>query len=196
MTKRLRLLVFCAGLAVVVAAGLFLVLGGATHAPNSLAGLSGDAGQAAADKADRMAAEILKHPLFTPGRQPPQVRIAKPEPPKLQGRLAGVVLRQDVREALFTRPGGRPVSVKEGEVIDGWTAARIEENQVVLTSSFGEQVVKLTSGTPDEITPGRRPVKKTTPTKNQNPKPGQPPSPGQKPQQVTQAATAGMTGPR
>ena len=193
MTKRLRLLVSCAGLAVLVAAGLFYALNAGHRGPAALAGLSADAGKT--DKADRMVAEILKRPLFTPGRQPPQVRIVKAEPPKLQGRLAGVVLRPDLREALFTRPGGRPVSVKEGEVIDGWTVAKIEENQAVLTSSFGEQTVKLSSGTPDEITPGRRPVKKATPTKNQNPKPAQP-LPGQKPQQVTQAAMAGMTGLR
>jgi hypothetical protein len=143
-----------------------------------------------------MVAEILKRPLFTPGRQPPQVKIVKAEPPKLQGRLAGVVLRPDLREALFTRPGGRPISVKEGEVIDGWTTAKIEASQVVLTSSFGQQIVKLTNGSPDEITPGRRPVKKATPTKAQGAKPAQNPAPAQKQQQVTQAAMAGATGQR
>src|ERR1700676_4004987 len=70
-------------------------------------------------KADAMVAEIMKRPLFTQGRQPPQIRIAKAEPPRLQGRLAGVMLETDSREALFTRPGGKPIAVKEGDVIDG-----------------------------------------------------------------------------
>ena len=198
MTTRLRLLLSCACVAVLLAAGLYFALTAGKHAPATLTGLPNDGGQAADDRADRMVAEILKRPLFTQGRQPPETKIVKAEPPKLQGRLAGVVLRPDLREALFTRPGGRPVSVKEGEVIDGWTTAKIEAGQVVLTSSFGEQIVKLTNGTPDEITPGRRPVKKATPTKNQSAKPGQPPNPApaQKQQQVTQAAAAGSTGQR
>jgi len=198
MTTWLRLLLSCAGVAVLLATGLYFALTAGKHAPATLIGLPNDGGQAADDRADRMVAEILKRPLFTPGRQPPEVKIAKAEPPKLQGRLAGVVLRPDLREALFTRPGGRPISVKEGEVVDGWTAAKIEAGQVVLTSSFGEQIVKLTNGTPDEITPGRRPVKKAVPTKNQGAQPGQKPNPApaQKQQQVTQAAAAGSTGQR
>ena len=198
MTKRLRLLLTCAGLVVLVAAGLFYALSAGHRAPAASESFSADAGKAAADKADRMTAEILKRPLFTMGRQPPQPKIVKAEPPKLQGRLAGVVMQAGLRQAVFTRPGGRPISVKEGEVVDGWTASKIEENQVVLTSSFGEQIVKLTKGSPDEITPGQRPVRKATPTKNQNNKPGTPknPPPGQRPQQVTQALAARLTGPR
>jgi hypothetical protein len=198
LTTRLRLYLPCAGIAVLLAAGLYIALTAAEHAPATLAGPPNNAGQAAAGRADRMVAEILKRPLFTPGRRAPETRIVKAEPPKLQGRLAGVVLRPDLREALFTRPGGRPVSIKEGEVIDGWTAAKIEAGQVVLTSSFGEQIVKLTNGTPDEITPGRRPAKKAVPTKNQGPTPGQKPNPvpAQKQQQITQAVAAGSMGQR
>jgi len=117
-------------------------------------------------RADQLAAQILKRPLFTQGREPPEQKVVKKEPPKLQGRLAGVMMRPDTREALFTRPGGRPIAVKEGEVIDGWKVASIQSDRVVLTSEFGEQVVKPTKGAEEEETVTKRPkvVKKIAPT--------------------------------
>jgi hypothetical protein len=179
----------CAGLAAVMAAGFLFVLLASREAPASFVPFKD--GRAAANKADRLVAEILKRPLFTQDRKPPEARIAKAEPPQLQGRLAGVMMRSGLRVALFTRPGGRPVSVKEGEMIDGWTASRIETGEVVLTSSFGEKVVKLTNGAAEEVTPAHRPVKKATP-KNQPARPGANPAPDQKPQQL--ANRAGTTG--
>lgn len=187
MSKKFRLPFLCALLAIAVAAGCFLAPPPKKDALAAFNALDNEASEAAAEKADRMAAEILERPLFTPGRQPPEVKIVQAEPPKLQGRLAGVMLRSDGREALFTRPGGRPLAVKEGEVIDGWTLSRIETGRVVLTSAFGEQVVTPTHGSAEEITPGQRPVKRNTPTK---PQPGQNP----KPQQQTVAAAAGPAG--
>jgi hypothetical protein len=135
-----------------------------------------------AKKADTLAGEILTRPLFTDGRQPPTVAVAKAEPPQLQGRLAGVVLQADSREALFSRPGGRPITVKEGDVIDGWKVSKIEEDQVTLTSAFGEQVVKPTNGGPDEVAapPARPAAKKSIPAKGitaHPPVPGQAPAP-------------------
>jgi type II secretory pathway component PulC len=170
-------------LAVVLAAGSYFAWLESKDEAISAAAVHDDVGHSE-KKADLLVAEILKRPLFTEGRQPPRPRIVKAEPPKLQGRLAGVMLRSDLREALFTRPGGRPVAVKEGQVIDGWTTSRIEAGQVVLTSSFGEQIVKLTNGSPDEMTPGRRPVKKAPPKKPQPATAGQPPALAQRPQQL------------
>jgi hypothetical protein len=189
MIDKYRLSLLCAGLAAMVAAGFLFVVLGSKDAPASFVPFKD--GQPAGEKADRLVAQILKRPLFTPDRKPPEVKVVKAEPPQLQGRLAGVMMRSDQRIALFTRPGGRPVSVKEGEVIDGWTASKIETGQVTLTSSFGEKLVKLTNGTPEEVTPGHRPVKKVTPTKNQPAKPGQNPAP--KPQQLAnRAVTTGQ----
>jgi type II secretory pathway component PulC len=184
MTKYRRLTLLCAVLAGIVAAAFLFGLLGSKDAPASYTALNVDAGQLTASKVDRLVAEILKRPLFSQGRQPPQPKIVKAEPPKLQGRLAGVVLRSDLREALFTRPGGRPVSVKEGEIIDGWTISRVEAGQVVLTSAFGEKIVKPTYGTLEEIVPGRRPAKKATPAPNQLPKAWVPQVPTQTPQQM------------
>jgi len=194
MIKRYRLSLLCAGLAAVIAAGFLFVLLGSKDAPASFALHRESGAQVAGDKADRLVAEILKRPLFTPGREPPHPKVVKAVPPQLQGRLAGVMMQSDQRIALFTRPGGRPVSVKEGDTIDGFTATKIETGRVVLTSSFGEQVVKPSNGSPEEVTPGARPVKKATPTKNQPAKPGAKPAPGQKPQQL--ANGAGTTGQR
>lgn len=186
MTKYRRLSLLCAVLAGVLVAAFLFGLLGSKDAPASYSAFNEDAGQITAGKADRLVAEILKRPLFTQGRQPPQPKIVIAEPPKLQGRLAGVTLRPDIREALFTRPGGRPISVKEGEVIDGWTISRVEAGQVVLTSAFGEKIVTPTYGTLEEIVPVRRPAKKTTPGPNQPPKGWQPrtPVPTQTPQQM------------
>jgi hypothetical protein len=46
---------------------------------------------------------------------------------------------------LFEREGQKPIAVKEGEQIDGWTVASIQPDQVVLRSSIGEQTVKPTN---------------------------------------------------
>jgi hypothetical protein len=144
--------------------------------------------QLAAKKADAMATEILKRPLFSEGRLPPQPKILKaaaPEPPKLQGRLAGVMLQPDLKQALFTRPGGKPMAVKEGDVIDGWTVGKIEIDSVTLTSAFGQQIVKPTRGAPEEINAAApHPVaKRPAPAKivPQPQTPGRPPVPAMLP---------------
>jgi type II secretory pathway component PulC len=117
--------------------------------------------QLTAKKADALVAEILQRPLFVQSRRPPQPKIVKAEPPRLQGRLAGVMLQSDVREALFARPGGKAIAVKVGDTIDGFTVGKIDADQVVLTSAFGDQVVKPTNGAPDEIAaPPARPAAK------------------------------------
>jgi len=133
-------------------------------------------------KADTMVAEILKRPLFTAGRQPPQIRVVRAEPPKLLSRLAGTMMQADLHEALFSRPGARSVSVTEGEVVDGWTVKDIEPDHVLLTSAFGEQIVRPTNGLAEEIAAqAPRPVgKKTASTRPPNPGQSQkaPPMPG------------------
>ena len=186
MTNYRRLSLLCAVLASIVAAAFLFALLGSKDAPASYTAFNDDAGQLTAGKADRLVAEVLKRPLFTEGRQPPQPKIVKAEPPRLQGRLAGVMLRSDVREALFTRPGGRPISVREGEVIDGWTISKVEASQVVLTSAFGEKIVTPSYCTVEEIVPGHRPAKKAAPARNQPAKAGQPQIPifAQTPQQM------------
>ena len=186
MMQKLRLPLLLAVLASVLLAALLFGILGSKEAPASLAALS-DNPQQAQGRADRLVAEILKRPLFTPGREPPRPKVVVVPPPVLQGRLAGVSMVADTPIALFTRPGGHPVSIKVGQMIDGFTATKIEFGRVVLSSSFGEQVVKPTNGSAEEMTPGR-PVKKPA-VKKPAAKPGQNPQPNQKPQQLATGAT-------
>ncbi|HEX3487417.1 MAG TPA: hypothetical protein VHT51_20340 [Micropepsaceae bacterium] len=101
---------------------------------------------------DSMVSEILAHPLFSPSRQPPDMKTddvaeAPKEPPKMPGRLEGVSIRPEMREALFEQDGGKPIAVKEGQDIGGWTVASIRADQVLLKSELGgEQVVKPANG--------------------------------------------------
>jgi len=97
---------------------------------------------------DALVAEILRQPLFSPSRQPPDNRpmgeaaIAEKEPLELPGRLEGTAVLPGIREALFEREGDKPLAVKEGQTIDGWTVASIRPDRVILHSDDGEQIVK------------------------------------------------------
>ena len=96
---------------------------------------------------DALIAEILERPLFSPSRQPAeaapeQVSETPTAQPKMPGRLEGVSIRPEAREALFEREGANPIAVKEGQEIDGWTVASIRPDQVLLKSVAGEQIVK------------------------------------------------------
>ena len=197
MANKLQLALpgLCAILALLVLAEIIVTTPASTKASAQIAGIRYNGGEAAGEKADQIMAEILKRPLFTQGRQPPEDKVVKAEPPQLQGRLSGVMIRQDIREALFTRPGGKPIAVKTGQVIDGWTLSRIESEQVVLTSEFGEKIVGITNGSPDEASVPHRVVKKNSPTQN---KPAGPTKHDGQPQKAAQlgqvVASAGSTG--
>jgi hypothetical protein len=96
---------------------------------------------------DALVSEILARPLFSPSRRPAdeaadQVADAPKEPLKMPGRLEGVTIRPQVREALFEREGQKPIAVKEGQEIEGWTVASIRADSVLLKSAEGEQIVK------------------------------------------------------
>jgi hypothetical protein len=101
---------------------------------------------------DALVADILDRPLFSPSRQPvdtapEEIAEAPKEPPKMPGRLEGVSIRPEAREALFEREGERPIAVKEGQQIGGWTVASIRADQVLLKSELGgEQIVKPANG--------------------------------------------------
>jgi hypothetical protein len=69
----------------------------------------------------------------------------------LQSWLASVMVQADFREALFSRAGAPPLSVKEGDMIDGWTVKDIETDHVLLTSAFGEQIVEPKNEVAEEI---------------------------------------------
>ena len=138
--------------------------------------------------ADKLIAEILDRPLFTPGRHPPEAQAdaaseeEEKKPPELQSRLAGVMIRPDESEALFARDGEKPVAVGEGDEIDGWTVDTIEADRVVLTSDFGEKILQPT---PEERTTA---IPAAPPARNKKPAPASSVKPG------TPAATACRSG--
>jgi len=100
---------------------------------------------------DALVAEILQRPLFSPTRQPPdqssapEAAEAEKEPLKPPGRLEGTAILPGMREALFEREGDKPLAVKVGQNIDGWTVTSIEPDRVILHSDDGEQIVKPAS---------------------------------------------------
>ena len=98
-----------------------------------------------------LVSKILARPLFNPSRQPvqeglDQIAEAPKYPPKMPGRLQGVTIRPQVREALFEREGQKPIAVNEGQEIEGWTVVSIRADSVLLKSSAGDQIVKPSNG--------------------------------------------------
>src|SRR5258706_9909343 len=136
---------------------------------------------------DSLVAEILERPLFSPSRQPAdaappaEAQNEKP-PPQLPGRLAGVTIRPEAREALFEQEGQKPIAVKEGQQISGWTVASIQLDQVVLKSAAGEEVIKPANNTrrPQVQAMNKKPAAATrkgpnaTPASAKKPLPAQP----------------------
>jgi hypothetical protein len=141
---------------------------------------------------DALVAEILERPLFSASRQPAdvaseQVAEAPKEPPKMPGRLEGVTIRPEAREALFEREGQKPIAVKEGQEIEGWTVASIQPDQVLLKSSAGEQIVKPTNGA--GIKPAQmQAMNKKPAVKKSNPAVGAAVGPGRPPAQPARPA--------
>lgn len=78
--------------------------------------------------------EILARPLFTVSRRP-AARSAKGPAAPLKGRLAGIIVGPEEREALFVEAGeSKPSPLHEGEEIEGWTIEKIELDRVTLRS--------------------------------------------------------------
>src|SRR5262245_4942980 len=160
LSLRFFLMSFCVALGAVFAGELVLALAGGVSPPIIVAKTSPTSQPKSVKPVniDSMIAEILKRPLFSADRQlaepEPEIVVVEqqpeePKPPELQSRLAGVMIGAGEREALFQRGGEGPIAVKIGGEIDGWKIASIGPDQVVLTSDFGNQVVKPTPA-PDE----------------------------------------------
>jgi hypothetical protein len=136
--------------------------------------------RAAPSDSDALIAEILERPVFSPDRVPHEIEAAQEEPeqqqpPQLQSRLAGIMVGSQGREALFQEDGGEPVALKEGGQIDGFKVTAIRVTEVVLSSRFGEQVIKLEDGESGAAVTARpRAKKKPVALKVSATKPGAP----------------------
>jgi general secretion pathway protein N len=94
---------------------------------------------------------ISERPLFSPSRKPAPGAKAAPAGPGIEQRyrLLGLINTGSSRRALLAE-GKRRFAIGEGEVLEGWTVARIEHDRIVLSGSAGEAVLMLQpAATPD-----------------------------------------------
>ena len=160
---QLALAALCVGLLLIIAAQLFQMR--SQDVPLSLkpaAATTAVEARVPPLAVEAAVAEILERPLFSPARQPLEVLSVSnagensgDAPPRLHGRLAGVMIRPGAREALFARVGQRPIAVKVGGEVDGWKIAAIEPDRVILSSAFGIQTVRPTND-PEVVRPRAR----------------------------------------
>jgi hypothetical protein len=159
MTRTLYLATggLCLCLAIIVCVELNLTISEVEASPSAAVGGAQDqpADSAAKVDLDARTAEILDRPLFTASRRPPPVAEATekddgptgPAEPVLTSRLGGVMIGPDEeREAVFARDGDKPLAVREGDQIEGWTVASITPDGVVLTSAFGDRTIEPAFG--------------------------------------------------
>jgi general secretion pathway protein N len=84
---------------------------------------------------------ILSRPLFQPGRRPPGGALPMRGDTALP-RLTGLVVDGDRRIAVFQPAGDKPVELKEGDSIAGWTIQTIGHRQVVLQKPGGTMTIE------------------------------------------------------
>lgn len=102
---------------------------------------------------------IIDRPLFSPTRRPvPGTGSAKGGSGiEARYRLLGLVVSETVRRA-WLADGARSFEIGEGEKLDGWTVAHIEQDRLVLTSPAGHAVLALRR--PAEESAGKEPPAK------------------------------------
>lgn len=89
--------------------------------------------------------DILERPLFHPRRRLSSLgepRAAQP-PAEPSGRLVGVLIGVNGREALFAEANNRVTVVRQGGSLQGWKIEMIEPDRVILTSSRGQRTMNL-----------------------------------------------------
>jgi hypothetical protein len=156
----------CLILAVIIAAEFNLKINNVAASPTDRPGEDAAAGDdPAPDDPDTQIASILERPLFAPDRRgppPPKNADQAAGPagkaaPEITGRLGGITIGPgEDKEAVFERgEGEKPLVVKEGDDVDGWTVSTIEADKVVLTSTFGQREIQPTFGASGETPPPR-----------------------------------------
>lgn len=87
---------------------------------------------------------VLDRPLFSPNRRPPPEDTTTAAANKeFDFDLKGVVIKDDVRTALFRRQtDGEVVRLTKGDEIQGWTLTEIELDFVVIERDGREEVLE------------------------------------------------------
>ncbi len=156
----------CLVLAGIIAAEFNLKIDKVAASPTDQAAADSAAGDdQTPDDADTQIASILERPLFAPDRRgPPPPKADQPigsaagrAAPEITGRLGGITIGPgEDKEAVFERgEGEKPLVVKEGDDVDGWTVSSIEADKVILTSTFGQREIQPTFGASGEAPPPR-----------------------------------------
>lgn len=85
---------------------------------------------------------IVDRPLFSPTRRPVPGVASANKGIETRYQLLGIVISETVRRAWLAE-GPRHFEIGQGDKLDGWTVARIEQDRLILTSPSGEAVLAL-----------------------------------------------------
>lgn len=118
--------------------------GGLGPAPASLAMEIVDApASAPRQPASAIADRLLARPLFAPGRRPPVPGpIAGPPPPPQPPRLAGLLLMDGTRRAIFAGADAAPISLAEGGQVGAFQVIAIDADRVELDGPSGHWTLR------------------------------------------------------
>jgi hypothetical protein len=89
-------------------------------------------------------AAILARPLFSPSRRPPKADTGKvaDDGGLADSRLAGIVIEDGRRFAIFAPEGAKLLTVTEGETISGWRVDSISPREVALSGPDGTKTLQ------------------------------------------------------
>ena len=99
--------------------------------------------------------DILQRPLFHPRRRLDSMNEAPLAPPLAEpaGRLVGVIIGANGREALFLEANSRVTILRQGSILHGWKLETIEPDRVILTSARGQRTMNLVTDRLQAVAP-------------------------------------------
>lgn len=89
---------------------------------------------------------ILARPLFSPDRRPARVGPARATAGAVVPRVAGIVIDGPRRSVIFAAPteGAHPITLLEGNEVNGFRIRSIEDNQVTILGADGLHILRPT----------------------------------------------------
>ncbi|MBO0736924.1 MAG: hypothetical protein J2P48_10195, partial [Alphaproteobacteria bacterium] len=147
MTDRLPALLLLVG-CLVLGAIIFVELQPEAREDPAAAGIARrtDTGPAVRRQAnpriDDLVGTVLARPLFTSTRRPPQSASNGAADGLADARLTGIVTEPGRRVAIFAVKGEKPLSVAEGEAVNGWRIESITPSEVSLSGPTGTKTLQ------------------------------------------------------
>lgn len=101
---------------------------------------------------------LLARPLFTPGRRPASAPVTATPAAAAIPRVTGIIVEGGQRSVIFAASGEktRPLVLKEGAEVNGFTIVSIEDSQVTVMGPAGRRVLRP-SFDPNLAAPGSAP---------------------------------------